>query len=316
LQNKSRKVIKKQSLHPRNLHNKRYPIADLVKVCPELKSYVKLTPQGETSIDFSQAKAVFLLNKALLSYYYQIQYWQIPENFLCPPVPGRADYLHYLADLITGSTPKQKINKDANVRILDIGTGANCIYPLIGESLFGWQFVGTDISKLALESAEKNLSTNHLSSRLVWQKNKSNIFKGILKTQLTSDIAQFDACICNPPFYESAKQAMQVNLTKQHKLNKNRVKKGNRVKPIEQNRNFRGQNAELWCQGGELAFLLNMVDESIEYAKQIVWFTTLVSNKENLPPLQKRLAHHNARQVKTIPMGQGQKQSRILAWQF
>ena len=98
----------KPGLHPRNRHNGRYDLATLCQVTPELTQFLTLTPGGEQSVDFANPQAVKALNKALLAHYYAVANWDIPEGFLCPPVPGRADYIHHLADLLgetTGTIP-------------------------------------------------------------------------------------------------------------------------------------------------------------------------------------------------------------------
>ncbi len=126
----------KPGLHPRNRHNGRYDLATLCQVTPELTQFLTLTPGGEQSVDFANPQAVKALNKALLAHFYAVKNWDIPDGFLCPPVPGRADYIHHLADLLgetSGTIP-------ANASILDIGVGANCIYPLIGVHEYGWRF--------------------------------------------------------------------------------------------------------------------------------------------------------------------------------
>ncbi|RTY85461.1 DUF890 domain-containing protein, partial [Staphylococcus aureus] len=91
----------KSELHVRNLHRSRYDFPQLIKTCPELAPFVRLNPYNDLSIDFSDPQAVKMLNKALLKHFYGIQYWDIPQDFLCPPIPGRADYIHYLADLLS-----------------------------------------------------------------------------------------------------------------------------------------------------------------------------------------------------------------------
>lgn len=297
-------------MHPNNIHQARYPIEKLVAVCPQLKNHIKLTPNNEKTIDFAQPEAVFWLNKALLQFYYKINFWQLPKDYLCPPIPGRADYLHYLADLLASSTPKQQIPKGEQVKIMDIGTGANCIYPLLGEALFGWQFIATEIDPESVKNAAQLLTQNKCISQVKQQTDSNRIFAGILNKQSVF------ATMCNPPFYQSLKQAEQVNLRKQQKLNQNRLKKGLPALKLVKGRNFGGQKAELWCEGGELKFLTQMINESQAYAKQVKWFTSLVSDKANLFPLKRRLKQLNAKQIKEIKMGQGQKTSRILAWQF
>lgn len=297
-------------MHPNSYHHARYPLEKLVSLCPPLKQFIKLTPDGAKTIDFSDPKAVFWLNKALLNHYYNIEFWQLPEGYLCPPVPGRADYLHYLADLLAESSPQQQIPTGQQVKVLDIGTGANCIYPLLGEALFGWQFIASDIDPVSVHNATQILTKNNCSSQVVLQTDSSQLFKGVLNQQ------KLFATMCNPPFYHSLKQAEQVNLRKQQKLNQNRLKKGLPKLKLAKSRNFGGQQAELWCDGGELKFLTRMINQSVDYAKQVQWFTSLVSDKANLFALKRRLKQLNAKQIKVINMGQGQKTSRILAWQF
>ena len=87
-------------LHPRNRHSGRYDFPKLIAACPELGEYVILNPYGKQSIDFANPDAVRVFNRALLRQFYGIQHWDIPAGYLCPPVPGRADYLHGLADLL------------------------------------------------------------------------------------------------------------------------------------------------------------------------------------------------------------------------
>lgn len=120
---------------------------------------MSLNPYNTLSIDFADPVAVALLNKTLLKYFYGVAEWGIPPEYLCPPVPGRADYLHHLADLLShcnGGT----IPRGASIRALDIGVGANCIYPIIGHCEYGWSFVGADIDPVALASAKRIVRSN------------------------------------------------------------------------------------------------------------------------------------------------------------
>jgi len=109
-------------LHPRNRHSGRYDFPKLIAACPELGEYVILNPYGKQSIDFANPDAVRVFNRALLRQFYGIQHWDIPAGYLCPPVPGRADYLHGLADLLAADNGGV-IPRGAAVRVLDIGTG-------------------------------------------------------------------------------------------------------------------------------------------------------------------------------------------------
>jgi hypothetical protein len=46
--------------------------------------------------------------------------------------------------------------------ILDVGVGASCIYPLLGNKYFGWKFFGTDVDKKSIEYAKCVVQMNSL----------------------------------------------------------------------------------------------------------------------------------------------------------
>ena len=291
-------IKKKGELHPNNPHKGKYNFKLLIKNLPELKAYMKKNPRGEDTIDFSDNSAVVLLNKALLKTYYNIENWHIPKEFLCPPIPGRADYIHYIAQLLEG--------KKNDVKVLDIGTGANCIYPIIGSQSYNWNFVASDIDPKSIENAKKIVESNkNLKDKifLKLQKNRNNIFEGIIEEE-----DKFDLTMCNPPFHASLEDAIRAN-----KRKVNNLSKGN--KNVRSGLNFGGQKAELWCPGGERLFLKKMAKESAKFSSQVTWFTSLVSNKDNIKPTQKLLDKLGAK-YRVLEMSQGQKVSRVLAWTF
>jgi 23S rRNA (adenine1618-N6)-methyltransferase len=292
----------KKVLHERNKHNSRYDFAALVKHAPELRDYVIVNPYGDESIDFADPVSVKLLNKALLKQHYKIEHWDIPEGYLCPPIPGRADYIHYLADLLA-STNGGEIPTGNKVKILDIGVGANCVYPIIGHQEYGWSFVGSDIDRKAVQSAENIIAANPVLTadlKVRLQHNKQQIFKGIVKPG-----EKFHASICNPPFHSSAAEAAAGSNRKLQNLGKQK-----------EVLNFGGQQIELWCEGGEVALVRKMISESVEFAAQVGWFTTLISKSANLPTIYHALEQAGAGKVRTIEMAQGQKISRFVAWTF
>ncbi len=293
-------------LHPRNPHQGRYDLNALILLCPELKAHLKLNPKGEQTVDFSNEDAVRLLNQALLAHHYQVQHWNIPQGYLCPPIPGRADYIHYAADLLTG--------KKNNAKVLDIGTGANCIYPIIGCRSYGWKFVASDIDPIAVNTAKLIIDSNPVLKnkiKVVQQNNSKALFANIIGP---NDL--FDLTLCNPPFHASLAEANAGTERKQKNLSKHRAKKGKSIIEETKGRNFGGQKAELWCEGGEITFLKRMVNESQNYGEQVMWFTSLVSKSENVVPLKKLLKQIGAKQVKVVNMSQGQKVSRLIAWSF
>ena len=297
----------KNNLHPRNLHRSRYDFELLISNCPELKAFIAINKYGIETVDFSNPAAVKTLNRALLKTYYTIDYWNIPVHYLCPPIPGRADYIHYLADLLA-ETNNGEIPKGPSVLGLDIGTGANLIYPILGHAIYDWSFVGTDIDKKAIENCSKIIEANPklIDAISLQQQTESRfIFKNIITPE-----DRFTFTICNPPFHASAAEANKSSARKVSNLNPKEKKTTNPVL------NFGGHNAELWCDGGEIGFITQMIYESAKYAMQCLWFTTLVSKRDNLSGIYKTLNKVNAVAVKTIDMAQGQKNSRIVAWTF
>lgn len=280
-------------MHPRNRHQSRYDLKALTASYSALAPFILINKYGDESIDFANPDAVKALNRAMLKHFYQVD-WDIPKSFLCPPVPGRADYVHFMADLL---------GERKNVRVLDIGVGANCIYPIIGFSEYHWNFVGSDINPDAIKAAQTILSKNpqlkdHIELRL--QSDPTHIFKNIIQEK---DF--FHLTICNPPFHASAEDAAQGTKRKWKNLGKHKS-------PVL---NFGGQEAELWTKGGEITFIKNMIQESEMYRSQVEWFSTLVSKSENLPQIYRALEKIKAK-YQTIEMSQGQKKSRAVAWRF
>lgn len=301
----SKTEIEKPTLHPRNPHRFRYDFKKLITVYPDLKPFVFSNEHDSETIDFANPNAVKALNKAILISDYDIQNWDIPQNYLCPPIPGRADYIHYIADLLAESNTGI-IPEGEEIVGLDIGIGANCIYPIIGNETYQWSFVGTDIDENAIQNCKKIITLNPklidvISLQL--QVEPRFIFKNII---LPED--KFAFTICNPPFHSSQDEATKASLRKVNNLEDKKS-----TKPIL---NFGGQNAELWCTGGEIGFITQMIYESVKYPLQVFWFTTLVSKKDNLRSIYKTLNKVGAVEIKTIEMEQGQKISRFVAWTF
>ncbi|MDO9276707.1 MAG: 23S rRNA (adenine(1618)-N(6))-methyltransferase RlmF [Lutibacter sp.] len=289
---------KSSELHPNNRHNIGYDFKELYEAFLPLKAFVFVNTYGTETIDFANQKAVKSLNTALLFKDYKVKFWEFPDDNLCPPIPGRVDYIHYLADLLKASGISE------NAKVLDIGTGANCIYPLLGNAEYGWQFVGTEIDAKSLGFAEMIVKKNGLdtSIKLLKQFHSTQILKGILDTT-----DKFSATMCNPPFYGSQEEAMQANTRKLTGLgNENDLNL----------RNFGGKQQELWYKGGEKAFLHTYLYESSMYKTQVFWYSSLVSKKENVEGMCDSLKKLNATDIKIIPMHQGNKITRIVAWTF
>lgn len=345
-------ATEKTNLHPRNKHRGRYDFTQLTLTSPQLQPYVLLNPYQETSIDFANANSVKALNQALLKHFYGISNWDIPAQYLCPPIPGRADYIHYLADLLVSHNPRRTITNIATptptdtlentaiatdtaanadisagtehatvtapktIRVLDIGVGANAIYPIIGNREYGWEFVGSDIDPEALRNAQHIIDNNSeltgaITLRL--QADPMQIFKGVIQAN-----EHYDLTLCNPPFHQSQEEVEENNQRKWESLRQHADPERQQRHPAPHTvaLNFGGQAHELYCPGGEVAFIERMIKESRNYAHQCTWFTTIVSRGAHLSEIQSLLKRVRVKRLQTIEMAQGQKKTRFVAWGF
>ncbi len=278
-------------MHSNNIHNKPYDFNILQKCNPELSTYVYINDYKNQTIDFSNPDAVTALNRALLHHHYNIKKWKLPTGYLCPPVPSRADYIHYLADIIKNTK---------GIKGLDIGVGANCIYPILGSQIHNWNMVGVDISENSVRVARQNSTEALTDIEIRHQKDPAYIFQNIIQ-----EGEYFNFTMCNPPFYSSAKEAEKANFQKNRNLNLTTSTK----------RNFGGQSNELWCNGGEALFIKRMIKQSIVFKDQVGFFTTLVSKNDTIPKLRKQLNKLSASHS-IVDMQHGNKKSRILVWNF
>ena len=312
---------------------------------PSLKSHVINARSGQKSINFADPDAVLALNTAILAHYYNVSQWQLPKGYLCPPVPGRADYIHGIADLLAdffgrqdplgecdGTKQSSEITSKSadtirallgeNVKGLDVGVGANAIYPIIGSQVYDWSFVGSDIDKTACDNASaivKNNSSLHSHIEIRRQQYSEHIFNGVIGHD-----DHFTFTMCNPPFHKSAQDALTGSARKNKNLAANKAKRSGKHLKAQSGKigqsttslNFAGQANELWCEGGELAFIQRMIKESVEFKQNVTWFTCLVSKSEHIKPIEKSLAYCKAAEINVVNMGQGNKLSRFVAWRF
>lgn len=290
----------KNELHQRNKHKNGYDFDLLKENHPKLTSHIVKSPVGNDTIDFSNPKSVKILNTALLKAHYNIEYWDIPDGFLCPPIPGRVDYIHNIADLLFG---KNEPIRGKKIKGLDVGTGSNLIYPLLGNAEYGWRFVGSEINMQSIDWAKQIIDKNeHIGKEIKIRRQKyiNSIFLDLIKSD-----EQFDFTMCNPPFHKSAKEAEHSNATKSRKLN------------IKSSLNFGGMATELWCEGGEFAFVKKMLIESEKVQTKVLWFTSLISKNDTLKKLDPVFSKNKKiKQFKIVEMAQGQKISRFVAWSF
>lgn len=310
-------VFIKPGFHGGSPFSKKYDFSALVHMLPDLRQHILVNSKTkEETINFFDPRAVLCLNKALLYHYYGVRSWHIPDGYLCPPVPSRAEYLYYIRSELVGEGSK-------NIRGIDIGCGASCVYPLIATGIdSSWTMVGSEANLTAAGIAEKNAAGNDRQITIRHQNNSNRVFRGIVKPG-----ERFDFSMCNPPFYVSGAEAIAQhtrklrNLQRNNKMGMHMFGGQKRDQKELEDRSFGGRGHELWCPGGEKAFVSRMIKESSrdEYRHSVKWFTTLVSSESSLLFCNKLLVtpgRCRARTVKVIDMKYGNKTSRILCWNF
>lgn len=300
-------------MHPRNRYAPPHDFNALARIEPVLVEHFIVTPAGNTSLNFADPLAVRLLNKALLKRDYGLKFWDIPVGNLCPGVPGRLDYIHVLADLLgappqahQGSRPQvQGKDKKQTVWGLDIGTGASLIYPILASGEYGWRMVGTDVDATSLKVAGAIAKFNPVLKGKVSLRRQPDA-KAIFRNVITPN-DYFDFTMCNPPFFDSEEAVKTAARQKWEKL-------GTAREADSPTLNFGGRANELWTTGGEPAFLRQMIRESVDFAGQVGWFTTLVSRKGYLKIAELEFARLGIADFKTVGIGGGGKVRRVLCW--
>ena len=160
----------------------------------------------------------------------------MPDSHLVPGLTGRINYINWIHEVLNlvphsgdcsgkmegvsaDVTAVEKVPTDAvlvkgvstdittdketlaSVEGIDVGTGASCIYPLLGHSLYSWKFKATDIDPESVESARKIVAMNHLedSIQILQRTPEQSLLKGVVKEGMTF-------CMCNPPFFSSIEE--------------------------------------------------------------------------------------------------------------
>ena len=290
-------------MHAQNPYVDRYDLKRLVKHNPELKTHIILNPSKEDTIDFSDSASVYELNRAMLLADFNLDRFELPMGYLIPPVPGRLEYLLHIQEFLTN-----QFNSDQNTKLrgLDIGSGANGIYCILGAQYFNWNMVGSECDENAIKIAKANISpTKSLKNKIIirHQENKSFLFKNVIQPG-----EQFDFTVFNPPFHKSKENALKGSQKKLNNL-------GREFDKEQVALNFEGQANELWCNGGEALFIKRLIKESILFKNQVKVFSTLVSKTNSLANIDKQLKKAKANSY-VIPMDLGNKKSRIVLWWF
>nr|XP_043613804.1 RNA N6-adenosine-methyltransferase mettl16 isoform X2 [Erigeron canadensis]XP_043613806.1 RNA N6-adenosine-methyltransferase mettl16 isoform X2 [Erigeron canadensis]XP_043613807.1 RNA N6-adenosine-methyltransferase mettl16 isoform X2 [Erigeron canadensis]XP_043613808.1 RNA N6-adenosine-methyltransferase mettl16 isoform X2 [Erigeron canadensis] len=324
-----KKRKREEEKHPRNRYSDNPPdFSELASLYPSFGSYVFYSRDGKPKIDWKDFNATRELTRVLLLHHHSVTWW-IPDGQLCPTVPNRSNYIHWIEDLLSSNIIPNTRQDNSLVKGLDIGTGANCIYPLLGASLLGWSFVGTDVTDVALEWADWNVKNNpHISELIEIRKvdfeqelthqhtnsiesstditgntehpkqasfgNSNKSYNGPpILLDVVKEGEKFDFCMCNPPFFETMEES-----------------------GLNPNTSCGGTPAEMVCPGGEQAFVSRMIQDSIQLKQSFRWYTSMVGKKSSLKSLTSKLREAGVTVVKTTEFVQGQTCRWGIAWSF
>ncbi|XP_055530951.1 U6 small nuclear RNA (adenine-(43)-N(6))-methyltransferase [Wyeomyia smithii] len=286
-------------MHPRNIYRQQPDFQAMVQQFPELKqvSYVDLN--GRIKLDYKNKTALQLLTHCLLLRDFKLDV-ELPPDKLIPTLPLRLNYVHWLEDFETAFG--WKVNKDAGVRGLDIGCGASCIYPLlcVVNSQRRWKMVGLEQAEDSVKIARTNVERNGLNDAIEII-HQDIAHSSILKAYFSSSVSdQFDFCMCNPPFY-ALDETESTNRT------------GRRKEPP----NIRtGTRDELQVTGGEVAFITQMITESLELKDRVTIYSTMIGHKKSFVEILKVLDQHSITNTTTTKFCQGNTTRWGVAWSF
>eukprot|EP01134_Creolimax_fragrantissima_P002768 CFRG2768T1 len=294
-------------MHPRNKHYKEAPdFGELAEKYPALKPHLipvsgctpGLSPQGDAryafTINFKNVESMRELLYALVKVHYGLEL-RIPLDRLIPTVTSRENYIHWIADLLSRPVDDTQPSRNVSVLGFDVGVGSSCIYPLLGNVLYGWSFEGSELDPTSLEYAISNVATNKLqdSIKLIRVYDKQRVLCGVLDTT-----KMFDFTMCNPPFYVDNQEAEGGALAKAEQPHAVCV----------------GSQSEMITDGGEVGFVNKMIDDSLFVGARVAWFTTMLGKKSSLAPLLDKLQELGVQKVKHTSFYQGRTVRWALAW--
>ncbi|KAM1243518.1 hypothetical protein ACFX2G_035762 [Malus domestica] len=335
--NKNKKRKRKEerpATHLRNKYSENTPdFAHLASLYPSFEPFVFFSRDGRPRVDWTDFNATRELTRVLLLHDHRLNWW-IPDGQLCPTVPNRSNYIHWIEDLLSSDIIVKTTSNGDKVRGFDIGTGANCIYPLLGASLLGWSFVGSDVSDVALEWAEKNVRDNPHIAELIEIRKVESVKEtlplegspnGMLdgterKIELTENMESEAVTL---PSSSSTYHGPPILLGV--------VKNGEEFDfcmcnpPFFETMEEAGLNpktacggtpTEMVCPGGEKAFITRIIEDSVTLKHTFRWYTSMVGRKLNVKILTSKLWEVGVTMVKTTEFVQGQTSRWGLAWSF
>eukprot|EP00056_Hartaetosiga_gracilis_P014099 m.239708 g.239708 ORF g.239708 m.239708 type:complete len:582 (+) comp13983_c0_seq1:125-1870(+) len=164
-------------MHPKNRFRLETDFHALAEKFPPLLKFFRTMNRGKRRIDFRLPGATKAITCALLKAVYSLDV-TLPDDRLVPTIPQKLNYVLWIDDLL--STLAQPFE---DVKGVDIGCGASCIYPFLGVRSFpSWTFIATEADTKSFECARKNVEENGLVNTIDvrFNPNTSNIICGVV----------------------------------------------------------------------------------------------------------------------------------------
>lgn len=276
-------------MHPENKYKKIPDFTQLALLYPEFRNVAIIGLTGKIKIDFKNEDSLRVLTEVLLKHDFNLKV-KIPPNKLVPTLPLRLNYILWIKDLMKHAS----VTEMEETVGIDIGTGAVCIYPLLFARIYGNQMIGTEVNETSIETAIEHVNNNNLQHLIkVLKVNGQTIFKDIVEKGKV-----YHFTMCNPPFFEMEGSQEKV------------------IKRLPPRNAPTGNEAELTIPGGERAFVMQMIDESLEMKETVKIYTTMFGRRSNLLFFLKLLKKRNIENTIWTEFCQGHTKRWGLAWSF
>ncbi|KNC33385.1 hypothetical protein FF38_09904 [Lucilia cuprina] len=294
----SNTAANKKQMHTRNIFRQPPDYTELAIKYPEFRRVCKLELCGKVCIDYKNETALRALTQTLLREYFQLIVEFAPGS-LVPTLPLRLNYILWLEDIVPLEV------KETPLKGIDIGCGSSCIYSLLAAKKNNWQMLALEANATNLQYAAKNIENNKLSYLITLypQKHTNQIFQEYFNEENCKSPQQtYDFCLCNPPFFDSQNE------------NNHKSRKSNKRPPPHNCPT--GYKEELSCQGGEVKFVEQIIEESLLFKHQIRVFTSMLGLKSSLVDVLNILKQKDILNVCSTEFHQGNTTRWGVAWSF
>lgn len=306
-QHNARNALHETTMHPKNRYRYEKPNFQLLaEIYPSLSRYVvqkeRVANDDALIFDFKDWDACRELVKVQFKHDFGIT-WTVSKPYLIPPIANRLNYICFIHDLLLLWSPEPRTRASYEWKILDVGCGANLVYPLLGAAYFGWSFVGCDISSDALRLAVGNRDANTSIAPLIMLRkvekqscqgaHDTGGGRGIIGSCVLPEDGVFDACMCNPPFFSDVNEMGQNPQT-----------------------DYGGTLMEMIYPGGEEKFVTEMIQDSLGHKASVAWFSTMVGKKRTFKVAKKLLYSLGNNVIRTSELVQGVTHRWVISWSF